>query len=165
MPNLPPCSRSSSGQCCCSVAEQYGAEICDLDTIAAADDIDAVIVCTPDRLACGADRTACAAVGKAHLPVKSRSTAYSVRGCAPWLEVVDETGATFMVGDSTGAFEPHFMRREALARELGRIGKPGDGDPSPQRDPRAAGGLHHPFRRHLQGHDDPRLRHGRLPDG
>ena len=32
------------------VAEQYGAEVRDLDTIAAADDIDAVIICTPTDL-------------------------------------------------------------------------------------------------------------------
>ena len=33
-----------------SVAEQYGAEIRDLDAIATADDIDAVIICTPTDL-------------------------------------------------------------------------------------------------------------------
>ena len=33
-----------------SVAEQYGAEIRDIEALAAADDIDAVIICTPTDL-------------------------------------------------------------------------------------------------------------------
>ena len=102
-----------------SVAEQYGAEICDLDTIAAADDIDAVIVCTPTDLHAEQIEQV-ARAGKAifcEKPIDLYSA--RVRAC---LEVVDETSATLMVGFNR-RFDPHFMGVKA-AIEFGRIGKP-----------------------------------------
>ena len=64
------------------VAEQYGAGIRDLDAIAAADDIDAVIICTPTDLH-AQQVEQFARAGKA-VSVKSPSTLIR-RGCAPVL--------------------------------------------------------------------------------
>ena len=63
-----------------SVAEQYGAEIRDLDAIAAAGDIDAVVICTPTDLH-AQQIEQFARAGKA-VSVKSRSTSIQC-GCAP----------------------------------------------------------------------------------
>ena len=117
-PSLKPCLirlRSAAA----FVAEQYGAEVRDLDTIAAADDIDAVIICTlTDLHAQLIERFARA--GKAifcEKPIDLDSA--RVRAC---LDVVDETGATLMVGFNR-RFDPHFMAVKA-AIELGQIGTP-----------------------------------------
>ena len=101
------------------VAEQYGAEIRDLDTIAAADDIDAVIICTPTDLH-SQQIEKFARAGKAifcEKPIDLDSV--RVRAC---LDVVDETGATLMVGFNR-RFDPHFMAVKA-AIDLGQIGTP-----------------------------------------
>ena len=102
-----------------SAAEQYSAEIRDLDAIAAADDIDAVIICTPTDLhAQQIERFARA--GKAvfcEKPIDLDSA--RVRAC---LDVVNENGATLMVGFNR-RFDPHFMSVKA-AIESGRIGTP-----------------------------------------
>ena len=102
-----------------SVAEQYGAEIRDLNAIAAADDIDAVIICTPTDLH-AQQIEQFARAGKAvfcEKPIDLDSA--RVRAC---LDVVNETGANLMVGFNR-RFDPHFMGVKA-AIESGRIGKP-----------------------------------------
>ena len=102
-----------------SLAEKYGAEIRDLDAIAAADDIDAVIICTPTDLH-AQQIEQFARTGKAvfcEKPIDLDSA--RVRAC---LDVVDETGTTLMVGFNR-RFDPHFMGVKA-AIETGRIGTP-----------------------------------------
>ena len=102
-----------------SVAEQYGAEIRDLDAIAAADDIDAVIICTPTDLH-AQQIEQFARAGKAvfcEKPIDLDSA--RVRAC---LDVVNKTGVTLMVGFNR-RFDPHFMGVKA-AIESGRIGTP-----------------------------------------
>ena len=102
-----------------SVAEQYGAEIRDLDAIAAADDIDAVIICTPTDLH-AQQIEQFARAGKAvfcEKPIDLDSA--RVRAC---LDVVNKTGATLMVGFNR-RFDPHFMGVKA-AIDTGRIGMP-----------------------------------------
>ena len=102
-----------------SAAEQYSAEIRDLDAIAAADDIDAVIICTPTDLH-AQQIEQFARAGKAvfcEKPIDLDSA--RVRAC---LDVVNENGATLMVGFNR-RFDPHFMGVKA-AIESGRIGTP-----------------------------------------
>ena len=102
-----------------SVAEEYGAEIRDLDAIAAANDIDAVIICTPTDLH-AQQIEQLARAGKAvfcEKPIDLDSN--RVRKC---LKVVEDTGATLMVGFNR-RFDPHFMGVRA-AIEAGRIGTP-----------------------------------------
>ena len=102
-----------------SVAEKCGAEIRDLDAIAAADDIDAVIICTPTDLH-AQQIEHFARANKAvfcEKPIDIDSA--RVRAC---LEVVNETGTTLMVGFNR-RFDPHFMGVKA-AIESGRIGTP-----------------------------------------
>ena len=101
------------------VAERYSAEIRDLDTIAAADDIDAVIICTPTDLHAHQIEQFTGA-GKdvfCEKPIDLDSA--RVRAC---LDVVNETGATLMVGFNR-RFDPHFMGVKA-AIETGQIGVP-----------------------------------------
>ncbi len=102
-----------------SVSEKYGAEIRDLDAIIVAEDIDAVVICTPtDRHAQQIEQFALA--GKAvfcEKPIDLDSE--RVRAC---LDVVNETGATLMIGFNR-RFDPHFMGVKA-AIESGRIGTP-----------------------------------------
>ena len=102
-----------------SVAERCGAEIRDLDAIAAADDIDAVVICTPTDLH-AQQIEKFARAGKAvfcEKPIDLDSA--RVRAC---LDVVNETGATLMVGFNR-RFDPHFMGVKA-AIDSGRIGTP-----------------------------------------
>ena len=102
-----------------SVAEQYGAEIRDLDAIAVADDIDAVIICTPTDLH-AQQIEQFARAGKAvfcEKPIDLDSA--RVRAC---LDVVNETGATLMVGFNR-RFDPHFMGVKAAIAN-GSIGTP-----------------------------------------
>ena len=102
-----------------SVADRYGAEIRDVDAIAAADDIDAVVLCTPTDLH-AQQIELFARAGKAvfcEKPIDLDSD--RVRAC---LSVVAETGATLMVGFNR-RFDPHFMGVKA-AIETGRIGSP-----------------------------------------
>ena len=102
-----------------AVAERYGAEIRDLDTIAAADDIDAVVICTPTDLH-AQQIEMFARAGKAvfcEKPIDLDSA--RVRDC---LAVVEQTGATLMVGFNR-RLDPHFMGVKA-AIEDGSIGAP-----------------------------------------
>ena len=102
-----------------SVAERCGAEIRDLDAIAAADDIDAVVICTPTDLH-AQQIEKFARAGKAvfcEKPIDLDSA--RVRDC---LAVVQKTGATLMVGFNR-RFDPHFMGVKA-AIENGSIGAP-----------------------------------------
>jgi myo-inositol 2-dehydrogenase / D-chiro-inositol 1-dehydrogenase len=101
-----------------TLAAAYGAEVRGIDAIEAADDIDAVVICTPtDTHADLIERFARA--GKAifcekpiHLDLQR------VKSC---LEVVKETAATLMVGFNR-RFDPHFMAVRKTIDD-GRIGK------------------------------------------
>ena len=102
-----------------AVADRYGAEIRSLDDIAAAADIDAVIICTPTDLH-AQQIEQFARAGKAvfcEKPIDLDSA--RVRDC---LAVVEQTGATLMVGFNR-RFDPHFMGVKA-AIERGSIGTP-----------------------------------------
>jgi myo-inositol 2-dehydrogenase/D-chiro-inositol 1-dehydrogenase len=99
------------------LAKNYGAEVRTIEAIESAGDIDAVIICTPtDTHADLIERFARA--GKAVFCEKPIHLDISrVRAC---LAVVEETGATLMVGFNR-RFDPHFMAvREAI--DAGRIG-------------------------------------------
>ena len=100
-----------------SMAERYGAEIRDLDAIAAADDIDAAIICSPTNLH-AQQIEHFAGAGKdvfCEKPIDLDSA--RVRAC---LDVVNESGVTLMVGFNR-RFDPHFLGVKA-AIESGRIG-------------------------------------------
>jgi len=102
-----------------AVAERYGAEIRDLDAIATADDIDAVVLCTPTDLH-AQQIELFARAGKAvfcEKPIDLDSA--RVRDC---IDVVNETGTPLMVGFNR-RFDPHFMGVKA-AIENGSIGAP-----------------------------------------
>ena len=99
------------------LAGQYGCEVRSIEQILAASDIDAVVICTPtDTHADLIEQFSRA--GKAifcekpiHLDVER------VKSC---LKVVDETGATLMVGFNR-RFDPHFMAvKDAI--DKGEIG-------------------------------------------
>ena len=100
-----------------AIATAYGAEVRTIDAIAAADDIDAVVICTPtDTHADLIERFARA--GKAIFCEKPIDLDVArVRAC---LKVVEATGARLMVGFNR-RFDPHFR---ALRRAIddGRIG-------------------------------------------
>lgn len=102
-----------------SISEQYGADIRGVEEIAASDDIDAVVLCTPTDL--HADQIELfSRAGKAvfcEKPIDLDSA--RVRAC---LDVVEETDATLMVGFNR-RFDPHFMGVKAAIEE-GRIGSP-----------------------------------------
>ena len=102
-----------------SISDQYGADIRSVEEIAASDDIDAVVLCTPTDL--HADQIELfARAGKAvfcEKPIDLDSA--RVRAC---LDVVEETDATLMVGFNR-RFDPHFMGVKAAIEE-GRIGSP-----------------------------------------
>ena len=102
-----------------SVADRYGAQLMDVEAIACADDIDAVVICTPTDLH-AQQIEKFARAGKAifcEKPIDLDSA--RVRAC---LDVVNETGATLMVGFNR-RFDPHFMGVKA-AIDSGRIGTP-----------------------------------------
>ncbi len=88
-----------------AISAQYGAEVRSIDAIEAADDIDAVVICTPtDTHAALIERFARA--GKAIFCEKPIDLDVArVRAC---LKVVDETGAKLMVGFNR-RFDPHFQ--------------------------------------------------------
>jgi myo-inositol 2-dehydrogenase/D-chiro-inositol 1-dehydrogenase len=102
-----------------SISGTYGATIRTVEEIAAADDIDAVVLCTPTDLH-AQQIELFARAGKAvfcEKPIDLESA--RVRDC---LKIVDETDATLMVGFNR-RFDPHFMGvRTAI--EDGRIGRP-----------------------------------------
>jgi myo-inositol 2-dehydrogenase/D-chiro-inositol 1-dehydrogenase len=100
-----------------ALAAQYGAEVRSISQIEAANDIDAVVVCTPtDTHADLIERFSRA--GKAIFCEKPIDLdAERVRTC---LKVVEETGAKLMVGFNR-RFDPHFMAvRSAI--DAGKIG-------------------------------------------
>lgn len=101
-----------------SVSEKYGCEIRTIDQIAASDDIDAVVICTPtDTHADLIEQFARA--GKAIFCEKPVDLSLKrVQGC---LKTVKETGATLMVGFNR-RFDPDFRALKA-AIDDGRIGK------------------------------------------
>ena len=102
-----------------SVADRYAAQIRDVEAIATADDIDAVVICTPTDLH-AQQIELFARTGKAvfcEKPIDLESA--RVRAC---LSVIEETGATLMVGFNR-RFDPHFMGVKATI-ESGRIGTP-----------------------------------------
>ena len=101
------------------LADRYGADIREVDDIAAADDIDAVVLCTPTDLH-AQQIEQFARAGKAvfcEKPIDLDSA--RVQEC---LSVVEAAGTTLMVGFNR-RFDPHFMEVKA-AIESGRIGKP-----------------------------------------
>ena len=102
-----------------AISDTYGATIRTVEEIAAADDIDAVVLCTPTDLH-AQQIELFARAGKAvfcEKPIDLDSA--RVRDC---LKIVDETDATLMVGFNR-RFDPHFMGVRA-AIEDGRIGRP-----------------------------------------
>ena len=102
-----------------AISALYGAEVRSVEEIASADDIDAVILCTPTDLHAEQIELFSRA-GKAvfcEKPIDLDSV--RVRAC---LDVVGETGATLMVGFNR-RFDPHFMGVKA-AIDDGRIGAP-----------------------------------------
>ena len=100
-----------------ALSAQYGAEVRSISQIEAANDIDAVVICTPtDTHADLIERFSRA--GKAifcEKPIDLDSE--RVRAC---LKVVEETGAKLMVGLNR-RFDPHFMAVRA-AIDAGKIG-------------------------------------------
>ncbi|PKP75468.1 MAG: inositol 2-dehydrogenase [Alphaproteobacteria bacterium HGW-Alphaproteobacteria-6] len=101
-----------------ALAAQYGAAVRDAAAIIAADDIDAVVICTPTNT--HADLIEAAArAGKAIFCEKPIDLALDrVKAC---LRVVGETKATLMVGFNR-RFDPHFAAVRG-AIDAGRIGK------------------------------------------
>ena len=102
-----------------SISDQYGAEVRSVEEIAAAGDIDAVVLCTPTDLH-AAQIELFARAGKAvfcEKPIDLDSG--RVRDC---LKVVEDTGATLMVGFNR-RFDPHFIGVKAAISD-GRIGTP-----------------------------------------
>ena len=100
-----------------ALAAQYGAEVRSISQIEAANDIDAVVICTPtDTHADLIERFSRA--GKAIFCEKPVDLdAERVKAC---LKVVEETGAKLMVGFNR-RFDPHFMAVRA-AIDAGKIG-------------------------------------------
>ncbi|MCK7612835.1 inositol 2-dehydrogenase [Roseibium sediminicola] len=101
-----------------AIAEGYGARVSSIDEIAAADDVDAVIICTPtDTHADLIEQFARA--GKAVFCEKPVDLSLErVKAC---LKTVEELGATLMLGFNR-RFDPHFKAvREAI--DAGRIGE------------------------------------------
>ena len=100
-----------------SVANRYGAQIRNVEAIATAGDIDAVVLCTPTDVH-AQQIELFARAGKAVFCEKPIDLDPArVRSC---LSVVHETGTTLMVGFNR-RFDPHFKGLKA-AIESGRIG-------------------------------------------
>jgi myo-inositol 2-dehydrogenase/D-chiro-inositol 1-dehydrogenase len=101
-----------------ALAAQYGSAVRDAAAIIAADDIDAVVICTPTNT--HADLIEAAArAGKAIFCEKPIDLSLDrVKAC---LKVVRETKATLMVGFNR-RFDPHFAAVRG-AIDAGRIGK------------------------------------------
>ena len=100
------------------IATAYGAEVRSIDEIEAANDIDAVVICTPtDTHADLIERFSKA--GKAIFCEKPIDL--DVRRVEECLEVVEKTGAALMVGFNR-RFDPHFMAVKK-AIDDGEIGK------------------------------------------
>lgn len=101
-----------------SIAEKYGCDIRSIDAIAASDDVDAVVICTPTDTHADLIERFCR-VGKAVFCEKPVDLdAARVRAC---LEVVEETKGRVMLGFNR-RFDPDFAAMKA-AIDAGRIGK------------------------------------------
>ncbi len=100
-----------------NIADQYGCAICSMDEVISADDIDAVVICTPTGTHAELiERFARA--GKAVFCEKPIDLDVDrVRAC---IDVVRETGAHLMVGFNR-RFDRHFMAVRAAIKE-GKIG-------------------------------------------
>lgn len=100
-----------------AIAAQYGCDVRTIEDIEAADDIDAVVICTPtDTHADLIERFSRA--GKAIFCEKPIDLDVArVRAC---MRIVEETGGKLMVGFNR-RFDPHFMAVHQ-AIEAGRIG-------------------------------------------
>lgn len=100
-----------------AIIGRYGGEVRTIDQIEAADDIDAVVICTPtvthadliERLARAGKAIFC-----------EKPVDLSVARVMQCLQTVDETGATLMIGFNR-RFDPHF-RAVRQAIDDGRIG-------------------------------------------
>ncbi len=102
-----------------AIADQYGAEVRDIAQIPAAADIDAVVICTPTDTHADLIETF-ARAGKAIFCEKPIDLDLArVKTC---LKVVDQTGATLMVGFNR-RFDPHFQAvKDTIARgEIGEV--------------------------------------------
>jgi len=101
-----------------AIARQYGCRVETIDEIEATSDIDAVVICTPTNTHAGLiERFARA--GKAIFCEKPIDL--DVKRAKACLKVVEETGATLMVGFNR-RFDPHFAAvRNAI--DAGRIGQ------------------------------------------
>ena len=100
------------------LAERHGAAVRDVDAIIAADDIDAVLVCTPTDMH-AEQIEAAARAGKAVFCEKP--IALDVERTRACLRVVDETGARLMIGFNR-RFDPHYRAVKA-AIDDGRVGE------------------------------------------
>lgn len=100
-----------------AVATEYGAEVRDTDAIAAASDVDAVVICTPTDTHATLIETF-ARAGKAVFCEKPVDL--SVARVEHCLNVVQETGAALMVGFNR-RFDPHFVALKS-AIDAGQIG-------------------------------------------
>ena len=102
-----------------SIAQKSGADINTIDEIAARDDVDAVIICTPTDMHADLIEQF-AKAGKAIFCEKPIDLNVDrVKSC---LKTVEETGALLMVGFNR-RFDPHFSAvRQAI--QNGQIGKP-----------------------------------------
>jgi len=102
-----------------AIARQYGCSTRTIDAIERADDLDAVVICTPtDTHADLIERFARA--GKAIFCEKPIDLSVPrVKAC---LKVIEETGARLMVGFNR-RFDPHFMalRRAIDAGSIGKV--------------------------------------------
>jgi myo-inositol 2-dehydrogenase/D-chiro-inositol 1-dehydrogenase len=101
-----------------AIAAQYGASVRTLDAVETADDVDAVVICTPtDTHADLIERFARA--GKAIFCEKPVDLSIArVKAC---IATVEATGATLMIGFNR-RFDPHF-RAVRKAIDEGRIGE------------------------------------------
>ncbi len=101
-----------------ALAAQYGCELRSIEAIEAADDVDAVVICTPTNTHADLiERFARA--GKAIFCEKPVDLSLArVRDC---LKVVQDTGARLMIGFNR-RFDPHF-RAVRAAIDAGRIGE------------------------------------------
>ena len=102
-----------------AIAGAYGAKVRDVDAIMDARDVDAVLVCTPTDTHAGLIERA-AWAGKAVFCEKP--IALDVERTRACLSVVEETGATLMIGFNR-RFDPHFRAlHESVAS--GAVGAP-----------------------------------------
>lgn len=100
-----------------AISDQYGCEIRTIDQIEAADDIDAVVICTPTNTHADLIERFARAEKAIFCEKPVDLSLARVRAC---LKVVEETGAKLMVGFNR-RFDPHFAAAKK-AIDDGRIG-------------------------------------------